>query len=252
MGMLTGKVAMITGAADGIGRAAVMVFAREGARVLACDIDGDGAEAAAQAVRDSGGEAQASQMDVSDRAQVRAGVDLAVNTWGSLDVAFNNAGITGPMSPLVGYPDEWFDRVIAVNLRGTWNCLQEQIPVMLRGGAGAIVNASSGAGAVGAPGIGIYTATKHGILGLTKVAALENATAGVRVNAVLPGVIDTSQPRNLTQGTPGAMDAFHAAMPIGRLGRPEEVAEAAAWLCSDRASLVTGEGVAVDGGYLAQ
>ncbi|GAB3774152.1 SDR family oxidoreductase [Nocardioides ginsengisegetis] len=250
--MLSGKVAMITGAADGIGRAAVTVFAREGALVLACDIDGAGAEAAAAAVRADGGQALASAMDVSDLSQVRVGVELALTSWGSLDVAFNNAGITGPMTSLVDYPDEWFERVVAVNVRGTWNCLREQIPAMLQSGSGAIVNASSGAGAVGAPGIGIYAATKHAILGLTKVAALENATAGVRVNAVLPGIIDTNQPRNLTHDIPGAMDAFKSAMPIGRLGRADEVAEAAAWLCSDRASLVTGVGVAVDGGYLAQ
>lgn len=250
--MLTNKVAMITGAANGIGHAAALAFAREGARVLACDIDPAGAAAAAAAVRDGGGEGLACTMDVSDRYQVAAGVELAVTTWGSLDVAFNNAGITGPMASLVDFPDEWFDRVVAVNVRGTWNCMREQIPAMLRSGSGAIVNASSGVGAVGAPGIGIYAASKHAILGLTKAAALENATRGIRVNAVLPGVIDTDQPRTLTGDTPGAMDAFESAMPIGRLGRAEEVAEAAVWLCSERASLVTGEGLAVDGGYLAQ
>ncbi|MCX2750338.1 glucose 1-dehydrogenase [Arthrobacter sp. MI7-26] len=252
MGMMSGRVAMITGAGGGIGRAAAMVFAREGARLLLCDIADDAVGRTVANVRELGGDAVAMVGDISLKTDVQGFVDRAITEWGTLDAAFNNAGITGPLHPIVDYPDEWFERTVAVNLRGTWNCIQAQVPAMLRTGGGAIVNASSCAGAVGSPGMAVYAATKHAILGLTKAVALENAAAGVRVNALLPGVIDTQQPRAFMANAPELLESLIAAMPIGRLGQAEEVAEAALWLCSDRASLVTGHGLAVDGGYLAQ
>jgi A-factor type gamma-butyrolactone 1'-reductase (1S-forming) len=252
MSLLEGKTVMVTGAAAGIGEAAAHLFVAEGARVILCDIDQARLESVAESLGGQPGDVRTCVADVSVESEVGTAVELALESWGRLDAAFNNAGITGPMAPIGEYATEWVRRVCEVNVYGTLNCLQAQIPVMVRNGSGAIVNASSCAGLVGSVGMAAYSASKHAILGLTKVAALENAAKGVRVNAVLPGVIDTSQPRLFTKDVPGAFDALAKAMPIGRLGAPEEVAEAAAWLCSDRASLVTGHGLAVDGGFMAQ
>ena len=252
MGFLDDRVAIVTGGGGGIGGKAALLFAREGASVVVSDIDEEKGSAVAEAIGAEGGRATYVATDVSSRADVEAMVARALSEYGKLDAAFNTAGISGPMQPLVGYPDEWFERVIDINVKGTWYCLQEQIPAMIEAGGGAIVNTSSGLGLVGAPGMPAYVASKHAVMGLTQAAALENAADGVRVNALLPGIIDTAMPAELTAGMPGVIDAFKAAMPLGRLGEPEEVAEAAAWLCSDRASFVTGHGLAVDGGYLAQ
>lgn len=264
--LLDGKVAVITGAAAGIGRAAALIFAREGARLVLADVDVGGgeqtaemvgkqrAELATEVAAGAGGQAIFQRADVAVRADAQAVVDAALAEYGRLDCAFNNAGVTGPMHPLVGYPEDEFDRVMAVNVKGTLHCMQAQIPAMLAsaGGRGAIVNSSSGLGVVGAAALVGYVASKHAIMGITQVAALEYAQRGIRVNALLPGVIETNMPRALTAGAPEVLDALIAAMPVGRLGDPAEIAEAAAWLCSDRASLVTGHGMAVDGGYLTQ
>jgi NAD(P)-dependent dehydrogenase (short-subunit alcohol dehydrogenase family) len=251
MGLLDDKVTIITGAAGGIGSASVEVFLREGAKVVAADLGGHGGEDKIKEIADRvGGEAIFVATDVTSRDDVKAMVASAVSEFGRLDCAYNNAGVVGLLHPLVGYPDDDFEHVLSVNLRGVWQCLQEELAEMLKGGGGSIVNTSSGLGQVGAAGTPIYTATKHAVFGLTKVAALDHATQGIRVNAVLPGVIDTSMPATLMADA-GGTDAFIPAHPNGRLGQPSEIAEAVAWLLSDRASLVTGAGFAVDGGYLA-
>lgn len=252
MGILDDRVIVITGGAGGIGSVAASVFAREDARVVVSDLDEERGAAIASSIESDGGRASFVAADVSKRESVKAMVEHAVSTFGRLDGAFNAAGVTGPLQPMVGYPDEWFDRVLDVNLRGIWYCLQEQIPAIIEAGGGSIVNVSSALGTVAAPGMPAYVASKHAVMGMTQSAALENASQGVRINALLLGVIDTEMPKKLTENNPGVMEAFRSAMPLGRLGTPGEVAEAGAWLLSSRASFVTGHGMAVDGGALSQ
>jgi A-factor type gamma-butyrolactone 1'-reductase (1S-forming) len=248
--LLEGKVALITGAAGGIGRASALIFAREGARVVLGDRAVEAlAETAAQ-VAQQGGDAAFLLTDVTSRKDIAALVQLAITRHGRLDCAFNNAGIPGAMQPFAEHSDEQYDQVMDTNVRGAWMCTQEEIKAMLPTGGGAIVNASSGLGMIAAPQVAAYVTSKHAVLGLTRAASLEYAREGVRVNAVLPGVVDTVMPKEMFAGAPGAIDAIAATSPMGRLARAEEVAEAAAWLCSDRASSVNGHGLVVDGGIV--
>ena len=246
------KVALVTGAGSGIGRAAAQIFAREGAKVAAADVNRASAEETVGMIREAGGEAFGLQADVSKAAEVEAMVDAVVGTYSRLDCAFNNAGIEGVLASTADYTEADWAPVIAVNLTGVWLCMKYEIPRLLETGGGAIVNTSSAAGLLGAPRMPAYVASKHGVVGLTKTAALEYAKSGVRVNAVCPGVIDTSMVGRLKERRPRMFEKIVRGEPIGRIGQPEEIAETAVWLCSDAASFVTGHAMSVDGGIVAQ
>ena len=249
-GRLDGKVALITGAAAGIGRAAVLAFCREGARVLLADVAAEGGEETLDLARAAGGEASFMRADVTQDAQVAALVEAAVARYGRLDCAFNNAGIGGIEAPTHEYPEAMFRRVIDVNLIGVWLCMKYEIAQMLRQGGGSIVNTSSVLGLGGWAAVSAYVASKHGVIGLTRTGAVEYSARGIRVNAVCPGWVHTAMSeRELT--TPGLGEWILSQHPIGRAGSPEEIAETAVWLCSDAASFVTGAALAADGGYTA-
>ena len=251
-GRLDGKIALITGAGSGIGRASALVFAREGAKVAVADKLVDGGRETVRMVEAAGGTASFIEVDVSDAASVEAMVNATVETYGRIDCAYNNAGIEGQVAPTDSYADDMFDRVIAVNLTGVWLCMKYEIPRLLEHGGGAIVNTASGAGLIGVAGLSAYVASKHGVIGLTKTAALEYAKSGIRVNAVCPGLIQTPMVERLTADQPQLGEALVAMEPVGRTGRPEEIAESVVWLCSDAASFVTGHAMSVDGGFVAQ
>jgi NAD(P)-dependent dehydrogenase (short-subunit alcohol dehydrogenase family) len=251
-GTMKETVALVTGASSGIGRATAVAFAREGARVVASDVQIDRGEETVRLILDAGGEAAFVHANVADAAEVEAMVRRAVEVFGRLDYAFNNAGIEGLTAPTAECTEENWDRVIDINLKGVWLCMRFEIPEMLRQGGGAIVNCSSVAGLVGFPGIPAYSASKHAILGLTRTAALEYAQQGIRVNAVCPGVIRTAMVERFTHQDPQAEAQLVAREPVGRMGTPEEIAGAVLWLCSDAASFVTGHALAVDGGFVSQ
>ena len=252
MGQLDGKVALITGAGSGIGRASALAFAREGARVAVADIVVEGGEETVRMVKEAGGEAFFIKVDVANAVEVEAMVNTVVDTYGRIDCAYNNAGIEGRLASTDAYPEDVFDKVIDINLTGVWLCMKYELPHMLKQGSGAIVNTASGAGLIGVAGMSAYVASKHGVVGLTKTAALEYAKSGIRVNAVCPGLIQTPMVERITADQPQLGEALVAAEPIGRTGKPEEIAESVVWLSSDAASFVTGHAMSVDGGFVAQ
>lgn len=251
-GLVQGKIALVTGGGSGIGRATSLALAKEGAKVAVSDVVVAGGEETVRLIQAAGGEALFIKADVTQVAEVEALINKVVETYGRLDCAFNNAGIEGTMTSTTECSEENFDRTIAVNLKGVWLCMKHEIPHMLKQGGGAIVNTASVAGLVGFQGLPAYVASKHGVNGLTKTAALEYAKSGIRVNAVCPGVIHTPMVDRLFTSQPSAGETIAAMEPVGRLGKPEEIAAAVVWLCSDAASFVTGLPMAVDGGLIAQ
>jgi len=251
-GGFAGKVALVTGGSSGIGRASARAFARAGARVMVADVMVEGGQDAVRLIQEAGGEATFMPVDVTNAAAVTTLIAKTVEVYGRLDYAHNNAGIEGVIGPTADCTEDNWDRVLSVNLTGVWLCMKYEIPQMLQQGGGAIVNTASAAGLVGARGIPAYVASKHGVVGLTKTAALEYARTGIRVNAVCPGVIRTPMVERLLGDRPRAEARLTDLEPIGRLGTPEEVAETVLWLCSDAASFVTGHAMAVDGGMVAQ
>jgi NAD(P)-dependent dehydrogenase (short-subunit alcohol dehydrogenase family) len=269
-----GKVVLVTGAGRGIGRASATAFAREGARVVVADVATEAGEATAAAIRAAGGDATFVRTDVSQASQVESLVRHALGIHGRLDVAHNNAGIEGQRGSVADCTEDTWDRVLSVNLKGVWLCMRSEIQQMLRQGSGAIVNTASIAGLVGLTGRPAYVASKHGIVGLTRAAALEYGRSGIRVNAVCPGLIDTEMIDRTILGTSPSGDegepprpargflsgvkefvgeAFlERKQPAGRMGQPEEVAEAVLWLASDGASYVNGHALTVDGGFVVK
>jgi NAD(P)-dependent dehydrogenase (short-subunit alcohol dehydrogenase family) len=256
-GLLEGKVTLVTGGASGIGWATALACAREGAKLIVADMQAEGGQHTVHLITEKGGEAFFVQTDVTQATEVEALISKAVDRYGRLDCAHNNAGISGlgiagdHRALTAEYPNERWHQVIAINLTGVWLCMKYELQQMLKQGGGVIVNTASVAGLVGLVGNAAYVASKHGVVGLTRTAALEYAKHGIRVNCVCPGYIQTPMT------APGVQDPDRKALmiasePVGRIGNPEEVAEAVVWLCSDAASFVTGHTMAIDGGYVAQ
>lgn len=245
------KVALVTGAAMGMGLATARMFAEAGAAVVLADFNEDALGKTVAELEAAGHKVLGLRCDVSNEADVAALVQRTVDTFGRLGAAFNNAGIQIPANDVVDVPDADYERVMAVNLRGVWNCMQAELRHMQKQGSGAIVNCSSIGGLIGNPGLTAYHATKCGVIGMTQSAALENAPRGIRLNAVCPGTIDTPMVAKMLKEQPEAMDIIVGKTPIKRLGRPAEVAAAVLFLCSDAASFVLGVALPVDGGYIA-
>jgi NAD(P)-dependent dehydrogenase (short-subunit alcohol dehydrogenase family) len=244
------KVAIVTGGSFGIGRATAIAFAKRGAKVTIADYIAD--SETLNLIKATGGEAIFVKCDVSRSEDVKAMIEKTVKTFGRIDYGVNNAGIEGVSAITHECTEEIWERTIGINLKGVWLCMKHEIEQMLKQGKGAIVNTASIAGLVGFQGLPAYTASKHGVIGLTKTAALEYAKLGIRVNAVCPGVIKTPMVDRFTGKKKEAEKQFENMEPIGRMGEPEEVAEAIIWLCSDASSFVTGDSMAVDGGWIAQ
>jgi NAD(P)-dependent dehydrogenase (short-subunit alcohol dehydrogenase family) len=246
------KVVIITGASLGIGRATALAFAKEGAKLMISDILDEEGEQLAEEIRKQGNDCIYVHCDTSKPAEVQKMVSETVNRFGRLDIAYNNAGVEGKMSFIADGSEENFDRVIGINLKGVWACMKYEIPEMLKNKKGVIVNCSSVAGVIGSQGLPVYVASKHAVIGLTKNAALEYASQGIRVNSVCPAGVHTPMLERIMDSSPGLKDQMNALHPIGRVAQPEEIAEAVLYLCSDRASFVTGHELLVDGGYTAQ
>ena len=243
-----GKVAFVTGAANGIGRAAALAFARQGASVVVADVSEQGNQETARMIEEAGGRALAIRCDVTRTEDVKAALDKAVEAFGRLDFAFNNAGVEQATAALADITEQEWDRVINIDLRGVFLCMKYEIPLMRKFGGGAIVNTSSGAGVKGFKDQAAYVAAKHGVVGMTKSAALDYASQNIRINAVCPGIIDTPMMGRVSGGTPEGREGVIAQEPVGRMGKPEEIAAAVVWLCSDAASFVTGHAMVIDGG----
>jgi NAD(P)-dependent dehydrogenase (short-subunit alcohol dehydrogenase family) len=249
---LTEKVALVTGAGSGIGRAVAQRLAAAGAKVVVADFNEEAGARTSAELKMSGAEAASRRTDVSNSDEVQELIAFTVRTFGRLDCAVNNAGIQGELASTADCSEENWDRIVDTNLKGVFLCMKYELREMLRRGGGAIVNIASNFGVVGSPQMPAYSASKHGVVGLTKTAAIEVAARGVRVNAVCPGPTLTPLAEAVIRDTPGIIDAINSRLPIGRMASPEEIARAVAWLCSDEATFVVGGIFPVDGGYVAQ
>lgn len=246
--IFAGKVAFVTGAANGIGRAAALAFAREGASVVVADVSEKGNKETARMAEELGGQALAASCDVTRNEDIQRALKATIEKFGRLDFAFNNAGIEYAIKPVADVTEGEWDRIMDIDLRGVFLCMKHEIPLMLKQGAGAIVNNSSGAGVRGFKGGAAYVAAKHGVIGLTRAAALDYAASNIRINVVCPGIIDTPMMDRFSGGTAEGRRAVIAQEPVGRMGNPDEIAAAVAWLCSDAAAFVVGHAMVIDGG----